>query len=163
MEAATAALPLELSSEARLWWGWHDAIRGDADPRDGVLAPGSYMLSLEQAVAAYEDNRALAAERDDQGDPDVWWHPDWIPLLEPDNGVTIACDCSVAPGDPSPLWVVWWKLPDYDGPRRKTDSVGQMVDWWLEALNAGVWSYDPENRRWQRDWEAVPADRTGLV
>jgi hypothetical protein len=38
-----------------------------------------------------------------------------------------------------------------------------MVDWWLEALNAGVWSYDPENRRWQRDWEAVPADRTGLV
>jgi hypothetical protein len=164
IDAGTAALPLELSAEGRVWWGWHNGTLPDRDPRDGMLNPGCYLLSLEQAVAAYDQNRALAEERTrDEGNPDVWWNPRWIPLLEPDVGATVACDCSIAPGEPSPLYVVWWKLPDYDKPPRRADSVGQMVEWWLEALDTGIWRYDRATRRWQRDWQAVPPERDGLI
>jgi hypothetical protein len=162
MAAAVDALPLELSAEARVWWRWRDGVRPDAPPGSGHIAPGTHLLSLERAVRAYRENRLLAAEIDPEN-PDRWWNPQWLPLLSPDNGTTIGCDCSVTGGEPSPLHVVWWEDPDEGAPRRAAGSLGQMVVWWLEAIDAGVWGYDRDSRRWTRDWQGVPPERSGLV
>jgi hypothetical protein len=162
MDAAVAVLPLELSVEARVWWRWRNGVRPDAPAYGGHIAPGTYLVSLERAVRAHGENRLLAAERDAEN-ADRWWAPQWMPILSPDNGTTIACDCSVTEGLPSPLHVVWWEDPDADTPPRAAGSLGQMVVWWLEAIDAEIWGYDRDSRRWTRDWEAVPPERHGLV
>jgi cell wall assembly regulator SMI1 len=162
MAAAVAALPLELSLEARVWWGWHNGILDGEGLYRGLIAPGTYLRSLEQAIRDHDENRALAEERDPENG-DLWWDPAWMPILSPDNGTTIGCDCSVAEGEPSPLHVVWWENPDDPGPRQAAQSLGQMVVWWLDAVDSGIWRYDPTEGRWRRDWAAVPAERNGLV
>jgi hypothetical protein len=164
MAARVHPLPLELSREARVWWGWHNGTLPVEDYRYGLIAPGRYLVPLERAVADYRENRLLAEERARAGgSPEVWWDPKWIPLLSPDNGTTIACDCSVGPRDPSPLHVVWWKLPDYDRPQRASDSLGQMIVWWIEAIDSGMWHYDRDAAIWRRDHRAIPPQRDGLV
>jgi hypothetical protein len=162
MAAVVAPLQLELSAEARVWWGWRNGFVPGAPPYGGLIAPGCYLVSLERAVTGHAENRALAEERE-PSHPDHWWDSLWVPILSPANGTTIGCDCSVAEGEPSPLHVVWWKNPDDDAPRRTAGSVGQMLVWWLEAIDSGLWGYDRDARRWTRDWEAVPPERNGLV
>jgi hypothetical protein len=163
MAAIVEPLPLELSSEARVWWAWHNGSVVGEDRRHRQVAPGIYLLSLERAVASYHENRRLAEERVEGCNPDRWWNPEWLPLLSPDNGTTIGCDCSVARGRPSPLYVVWWKLPDYDGAQLSTGSMGQMIEWWMDAIESGIWRYDPAATLWTRDYRAVPPEKEGLV
>jgi hypothetical protein len=162
MAAAVAPLPLELSLEAKVWWGWHNGILAGEDPYRGQIAPGTYLRSLEQAVRDHSENRALAEERDPR-DRALWWDPEWMPILSPSNGTTIGCDCSVAEGKPSPLHIVWWKNPDDTRPRRAAGSLGQMVVWWLDAIDGGIWSYNRDEGGWRRNWAAVPPERNGLV
>lgn len=163
MASLVEPLPLALSTEAKSWWSWQNGSVPGMGPGRGQVAPGVYLVSLERAVSDYHENRLLAEERSEEGSPDSWWDPEWIPILSPENGTTIGCDCSVPPGSPSPLYVVWWKLPDHDGPQRATGSLGQMVEWWIEAINTGIWQYDRDAHRWHRDYRAVPRDREGIV
>jgi hypothetical protein len=44
-------------------------------------------------------------------------------------------------------------------------SFGEMVTWWIEALDDGSWRYDREAGRWDYNWELVDTERQlgGLV
>jgi hypothetical protein len=45
------------------------------------------------------------------------------------------------------------------------ESFGQMVTWWIDALDDGAWRYDREAGRWEYNWELVEPKRQlgGLV
>jgi hypothetical protein len=163
IDALVEPLPVGLSAEARVWWSWDGGGDWASDSTEHPIAPGMYWMSLDRAVAAYRENRALAEERGGTEGRDTWWRPAWIPLLSPDTGTTIACDCSVPTATPSPLFVVWWKLPDYDGPQDGTSSIRQMVEWWIEAIENNVWDYDRSAGAWRRDYQRVPPGREGVV
>jgi hypothetical protein len=126
------------------------SVRG-ASPYGGLIAPGCYLVSLERAVADRAENRALAEERE-PSNPDHWWDPLGCRSCRRPNGTTIGCACSVAEGSRARSTAVWWAHPDDDAPRRTAGSLGQMVVWWLEAIDTGVLGYDRGARRWTRDW-----------
>lgn len=160
IDELTAPLGLELPAEARTWWGWHDGVSVELTARFH-LGPSLPFFSLEQAASLCRRFREQAlrvwGERADE-----WWRPSWFPIT--DRVGAIRCECAVAHGAETPIY--WADSHDYDAEgltTPKVDSFGTMVDWWLEALDAGAWSYDREAGRWQRDSQAVPPGRTALV
>lgn len=168
-DSLTAPLGLHLPVEARIWWGWHDGVSADVLPGYGrtIGGPGFQFLPLKEAVAVYVRWRKLAGELagDFVGDPrvqladqDYWWPPSWFPITSASNGDTVACDCSVAEGDPTPIRVI---VAEEMGADREpaVDSFGQMIDWWIEALDLGAWRYDPDAARWNYDYKRLDPAR----
>lgn len=164
IDARTSTLGLTLPEEARLWWTWQDgATDAGAEPTSRYIGPGLPLLSLDEAVSLYARLREEAAlvweER-----ADYWWRPTWFPITE--RRGAIRCDCAVAEGAPTPIY--WAYSHDHDergltAPR--VDSFGTMVDWWIDALNAGAWVYDADSGRWGEHPDRLPPGRyeTGLV
>jgi hypothetical protein len=156
IDELTRPLGLRLPVEARTWWGWHDGV----DVELGIayeLGPSLAFLPLDRAVALCRLARAHAAEV--WGDrADEVWRPSWFPLAERTG--EIRCDCAVADGDPTPIF--WADSHDYDAEGLSTPkavSLGQMVGWWIEALETGAWEYDHGRGRWVRHRERLPAER----
>lgn len=145
MDDRTRPLGVTLPDEARLWWGWHDGVAvehygNDPQREIAVKAAGS---------GGYPP---------DWGDPDYWWHPQWFPITESISGSTVACDCSVRPGEPTPIRAVsWGTKEDSDVPVAR--SFGEMVEWWLEAFDTGAWRYDRTQQTWVYSWELLAAGR----
>lgn len=40
----------------------------------------------------------------------------------------------------------------------RAPSVGTMVQMWIDAIDAGLWTYDPETDVIEHDWDAMPAE-----
>jgi cell wall assembly regulator SMI1 len=171
IHAVARPLGLTLPREARLWWQWHDG----ADSPDGLkvsveLGPLGYEYRpLRDLVETLTWARAFAAESaaDPRMPPEAaqaryWWNDAWFPLFA-GLGI-VACDCSVSDGDPTPIRVVIWE----DGPPFddvKARSFGELITWWIEALEDGSWRYDPRSQQWERDHARISSSRrgTGLV
>ena len=169
MEALIEPLGLRLPTEARRWWGWHDGatLGGYAVSRE--LGPGRQFLSLSSAVEEYQQRRRLSVQAAQgssppMSEPDWWWHPTWLPLVD-GGGPTIACECSVVEGQPCPILVVnwheaaeWIEFPEAASPV-KARSFGDMVGLWLKALDCGAWRFDPSQGHWDGDYTLLdPAD-----
>lgn len=112
---------------------------------------GSYLrfLKLADAVGEYHSSRQVAetAARTAE-EADRLWHPGWLPIST--TGGVIACDCSVQSGAATPIRVVHWgHREDSDVP--VAESFGQMVAWWIEAIERGAWRYDTRVGRWEID------------
>ena len=78
--------------------------------------------------------------------------------------LSFACDCSVPDGKPSPIYAVnWGARQNFAEP--SASSLGEMVTWWLDALDGGAWRYEPDDAGWSYDWTLVDQERqlTGLV
>jgi cell wall assembly regulator SMI1 len=154
LDALTEPLGLRLPTEARMWWGWHDGIVPSGPGFEAVFGGSDFeYLPLDRAVDAYLLRRALAAEvavasqADGYGE-EYWWHPSWFPITEGGGGTTIACDCSVPFGDPTPIRSVRWDLGDeWAVPR--VDSFGELVRHWIAAIDRGTWCYDASQDRWR--------------
>jgi len=108
MDAITAPLGLRLPDEARVWWGWSNGA-----PRHPSGLP---YLPLEEAVDLYRSVRRMA---DDvaggapagaaHASADFWWERAWFPITRSGHGSTVACDCGVARGEPTPIRVIDWE------------------------------------------------------
>jgi cell wall assembly regulator SMI1 len=167
MDALAAPLGLHLPAEARMWWGWHDGVPAErcALARDrGIGGPGFQFLPLEEAIRDYRTGRRMVASGGDDLDVDRAWHPGWLPLTAALNGTVVLIDCSVAEDAASPIYALRWDSvhePRQPGAR----SFGEMVGWWIEALDQGAWRYDAAIGRWNYDYEMLPPERelTGLV
>jgi cell wall assembly regulator SMI1 len=149
MQSELEPLRLRLPSEAAVWWGWHNGVRR-GEPRD-MGGPVFMFLTLGDAVAEYHSSRRVAetaARHEDEAD--YLWHPTWFPISNTGYGAVIACDCSVADGAPTPIRVVHWGHNEAsDVP--VAESFGQMVAWWIEAIERGAWRYDRALGRWELD------------
>jgi hypothetical protein len=159
IEESLAPLELILPIEGRVWFGWHNG--GVGEGADFLLGPyGERFLTLEKAVDTYHEFREIAQSLVEPGvagldDPHTRWHPAWFPLVGPQKPVVI--DCSVAEGDPTPVRIV--DLADVEGsPQPRAPSMGQMVAWWIRAIDGGAWSWDRTHGRWQTHRERLGAD-----
>jgi hypothetical protein len=76
-------------------------------------------------------------------EPDRWWSRSWFPITTSASGNTVACDCSTGAAAATPIRVVDWHAATEPGahlPRAR--SFGEMVSWWIEAIDTGVLAYD---------------------
>lgn len=147
MDAALAPLGLRLPIEGRAWWSWHDGARPAG--REKLFGPAQNCLSLDAAVAQYRQSRFIAesiAEKElpPLDDPDTAWHPAWFPIKGP--GLPVVIDCSVEEGEPTPVrFIDWQNVDGFDKP--KAYSFGQMISWWIEALESGLGNGTQGSRR----------------
>lgn len=156
----------ELSAEARCWWNWRNGtLSARGRVAETAVGPHFLFVSLEEAVAVFHRSRAVAKETADaQGDappadlsdPDYWWEPAWFPFGVTGGGV-VAADLDQAARRTPVLhidWAVSEERADWSTP--KAASMGQLVTWWIEAIDDGVWTFHPE-RGWDSSaWERTP-------
>jgi cell wall assembly regulator SMI1 len=164
IDSAMGSLGLRLPTEATLWWRWHNGVPSGS-PRD-MGGPALACLGLEAAVREYHSSRRVAEQAAmTDGEADRLWHPTWFPITNTGYGGVIACDCSVPEGSPTPIRrVAWGYNEESDVP--VAESFGQMVGWWIDAIERGAWRYDTTLERWEIDHRqlANPAlELTGLV
>jgi hypothetical protein len=144
-----AKLGLDLPIEGEVWWGWHDGAIGDG--RRKLFGPYQECLSLEGAVAQFRQSRSIAERIAADSpppldDPDRAWDPAWLPIKG--EGHPVVIDCSVGPGQPSPVRFIDWQ--NVDGFRiPQALSLGRMILWWIEALESGAWRWDNNETAWR--------------
>jgi cell wall assembly regulator SMI1 len=147
-------LGLRVPCEAAIWWGWHGGVLSGR-PSD-MGGPVFRFLTLGDAVQEYRSSRRVAeyaARTEDEADH--LWHPSWFPITNTGYGAVIACDCSVAEGAPTPIRAVHWgHNEESDVP--VAESFGQMVGWWIDAIERGAWRYDMSLGRWEIDRQRLP-------
>lgn len=163
IDALTAPLGLRLPTEALLWWTWRDGAVAEDLAIERELGPGFEFLPLAQAVEQCVFQRKLAAEfGESPADAEFWWHTSWFPITH--RGGAVACDCSVAKGAPTPIFSPFSHDLDVDGRTHPAAlSFGQMVRWWIEAFEEGIWRYDAIARSWDYRRENRPPARERLV
>ena len=182
MDALVAPLGLELSRDARVWWGWHDGA--DAPSRSiqerSIGRPSFSYVPLAEAVElAYESEQiAKDVARHGRGltaNAQFWWEPTWLPIT-PESRGPIALDCGGPPGRPSPiLRVDGSDLPPDNsdesllrGPSFRTPkarSFAEMIGWFTDGFDAGAYRYDKTRGYWLYDDTRLPrrVARSGLA
>lgn len=151
IDALTAPLGLELPVEARRFWSWHNGTV-EGRPVDRLLGPLDLLfLTLEETVEICRSRRKIAEDVVPDR-PEDEWRPAWFPLARHGN---LAFDCGVPPGSPSPVWNTDPWVNDDIG-TQVAASIGEVVGWWLEALDQGAWEYDARSEQWRRHFDVLP-------
>jgi len=165
------SLKVELPTELRTWWAWHDGQVTNWKGRPRAIAPSLTPMSSAQSrewwQSSLEKAQEMAAEAP-EGTPmshaDYWWRSRWVPLFSDGSGYLVG-DCSLGDPDVAPIRRIEWG-PDLDEVARpRTDSFGQLVEWWIEALDLGLWGFDRDAQRWTwAPWDRALSDRyQGLI
>jgi cell wall assembly regulator SMI1 len=167
IDRLTEPIGLRLPNEPRAWWRWHNGVPRSVPLRvDREMgAPGFVAWPLDEAVAAYQRKRALVKEMfiDDDEDPDWWWDPAWFPVSLGGRDATLTCDCSRG-GDITPILLVDHR--NVEGFRHtRARSLGELVTWWIEALENRGWQYNQETNAWDSDPAGLDTSRetTNLI
>jgi len=157
IDDATAPLGLRLPVEARIWFSWHDGV-----PHWGassqLTSAGWMPLPMVDALGQYHQNRRLSVELYEpsiEASPDAAWPPSWFPLAMVPGGDTLAVDCDVPEGHPTPVRAVTWEDVDYARP--KADSLTQAVEMWLRAIDEGLHGYSAEEG-WYDRWPDITVE-----
>jgi hypothetical protein len=145
-------LPLEVKQ----WWGWHDGtdIKPDERAVRGSIGPGFIFLGAKRAA---EDSRWVRNDAEEvwPEDPDRLWRKTWLAI---DPLGRIACDCAGEADAPVPIVKGDPHLVSEVGDVAAR-SFGEMVGWWIEALETGAWIYELEQERWERNPELISLER----
>lgn len=151
-------LPLEVKQ----WWGWHDGTDSKMHERStqGLIGPWFIFLRTEWAITVTRERREDAEDTAPE-DPDSLWRKTWLAIGSLGKE---ACDCAVEVDAPVPILNVDYHHVDVPG-TVSARSFGEMVRWWIEALEVGAWVYDPEDDWWRQKPELISPERelTGLV
>jgi cell wall assembly regulator SMI1 len=158
MERLVAPLEITLPAELRRWWGWRNGVSRAAikSERERWLGYQEVLVPLAEAVeirTSWFEFRIKATGYP----PD--WEPTWLPIGQ---GVSdIVCDCSderIAP-------VLLLDPMDEDARKPRTRSLGDLVSWWIEAMDIGAWTYVGGREGWEVDWERLSPEmrRSALV
>lgn len=147
IDAATAAVGLQLPQEARLWWQLHNGVPllpGEL-PGRGHAGPSWWLLPLDVASShASEMRDEVSLFADDFGDDEVW-SDTWLPIAV-DGARYLVCDCAGgASGPTAAVYSVWLQMDSYP----RLPSIGSLVELWLSAIRKGHWVYDPDSGQWE--------------
>ena len=151
-----------LPDELRMWWRWHDGAM--AEPHERLsrvsLGPSFNFLGTNRAIEFSQQMRKMAFEIDPD-DPNSGWASNWVAIS---STGPVACNAGIDLGGQAPVLDVDYHHTSEPG-RAVAISLGEMVRWWIEALESGAWLYDREADSWKRRDELVPRERelTGLV
>ena len=139
--ALVGPLGLTLPEEARIWWGWHDGVT-EATANGWQIGPSLGFYSLAEAVDEYRWIDDNMEERD--------FPRSWLPLTA-DEGGPLAVDCAADPVV-APVKSIDFEVDIFPG----GDSLGDVVELWIEAMSTGAWSWNPAGY-WDRDLDRAPA------
>lgn len=165
IDAVVGPLGLDLPAEARTWWGWHNgAAKPKTYAKERFVSPGLEFLSLSEAVDVYREDRSIFEDFDDG--PDYWWPPSQLVLFSRDQG-TVTFDCDATNRTRSPLYFSdhFARSPEKDFSVPVARSFGEMVTWWIEAWDEGLYAYDAEEDRFSVDLDRLDRarERSGLM
>lgn len=150
-----------LPSEVKTWWAWHDGT-DDGIPGEhaakGLIGPFFEFHSTTQAIYYTQECRD-DAEVIAPDDPDATWGKTWLAI---GNVGKVACESSVEADAPVPILDVDYHHVDIPG-TVFARSFGEMVSWWIEALEVGAWRYEPERDVWNYREDLVPPERVRLA
>ena len=155
IDELTAEIGLRLPEEARTWYRWHDGTDPVEYTHQRWIGPGHSLISLADSVEQTRKQRDTLAH-DGFLPPEEWWAPSWF-ALTPSNG-SLVCDCSVAPGEVTPIRIVRWDDQPDGHAKIRTRSLGELVSWFIEAFDCGAWCYragtvgwdpNPDVLRWE--------------
>jgi hypothetical protein len=157
-----AYLGRSVPRELRQWWGWHDGtdVRENERAVQCSIGPTFIVLASAEAVE-FSRKLRLGAEEDAPEDPDSLWASSWLAIGSQGR---VACESNIEADAPVPVLDVDYHKAAYPG-AVIARSLGEMVRWWIEALESGAWRYNDEHGWWERHSELVPPERdlTGLV
>jgi hypothetical protein len=153
LDELAAAYGFTLPHEARVWWSWHDGSSDNRRPNAEPF-PGWWLPSLERCIerAAREWERYVDIYGDDV--EDEVWRRSWLPVLTDIAGEHIVIDCVDGLERPSPLYLVE-RTSMRDRFQARTASFGQLIEWWIEAIDVGAVGFD--GTRLVSDDERFPA------
>lgn len=153
-------LDLMVPAELRMWWDWHDGtdVKMGERAAHGTIGPFFAPLSATQAIDVTGECRDGALE-DAPHDPDFLWKANWLAVWSYGK---VACDCAVGVDAPVPILSVDYHHVDVPG-TVVARSFGEVIGWWIEALECGAWRYDTGRDVWERREDLVPPEREALV
>lgn len=142
----TAPFGLEVGEEAMAWWRWRNGSIGHLRPAEGALW-------LERSLEIYQTRRQEAERAatepdcaDSLRDPDIWWHPRWLPFNHTSGAHLLVIDCSTNSAS-RPLRHIDWGIvgtPGYAKPL--WPSISSWVTDLVEELRSDCYRYDGELR-----------------
>jgi hypothetical protein len=157
MHGLAEPLGLRLPAEARTWWGWHDGVRGRVPSR--MNGADWAFLPLESALAetAWRRESWLSPAG---ADAERFWSTSWLVLSTNMHGAAIVIDALDDSAPASPVRYI-----ETEDSRSSVDpatrSMGEMVSWWLDAIDSGAHAYDASRHRWSSTWEELDPIRRG--
>jgi cell wall assembly regulator SMI1 len=167
-EMATIMAPLGLAvpAEARTWFGWHDGARSDGVAINWTMTGLGWKFfplshAVEEATEQRTRARQIAGERADA----LLWRDAWLPLADNFHAGVIVVDAT-APADrrETPVYYTEPELGTRAGAPRAA-TLGQMVTWWIEAIDEHVIDYDSSTGDWRYAVDQLDPqrERTRLV
>lgn len=157
--ATLSTVGLSATEEALTWWSWHDGAR------QREVVPAMRFLSVAQAVAeTLRTRQTIAAAWADVPDvlPEDVWDPAWLMwLMGARSHAAIACDGSPV----SPVYHFRNEEPSIGTHPVGARSIGEVVGWWIEAIDGGALYYASDSPTWRTNFELLPPDRreSGLM
>ena len=137
-----------------MWWGWHDGASARTRPKAEPY-PGWWLGSLTSAVAQarweWEEAYGLLGDQAET----LLWRRSWLPIMTGMAGEHAVIDCAVAPEKPSAVCYFDREMADKFVPR--APSVGTIIGWWIDVIDAGFVSYNRSTDRWERDFARIEA------
>jgi cell wall assembly regulator SMI1 len=148
MDELAASIDLTLGHEPRGWWGWHDGSLT-------YILPGLGHLSLEEAIAEYTERRRWARRFMDESqtadalrDEEIWWRRSWLPIFETGGQHVLVLECE-EPDGPAPVRQIDWSLlPEAQYAAVLAPSLGEFLERYIAAIEAGRHWYDAEKGDW---------------
>jgi hypothetical protein len=135
MDTLTQPLGITLPLEARIWW------RRQNGGKNALVGSYRDFASLQEMI----DETLHLREVHAKGFADaglLMWKDNLIPMVG--DTTQFGCDCSVAAGEPSPIWVlVPSDAEDLQGP--VLPSLGALVEAFTLAVDEGIYEYIPEH------------------
>jgi hypothetical protein len=144
LDALTSTIGIALSTEARIWWAWHDGVDLERSPAYSSFGPGWDAYPLAHAIDDAKRMRQMAVmtARDQPGFRNQDWPASWIALCGNVSYTRIACDCTGPTAAPSPVHY-FDPSENMEPTQAKVGSIGELVHLWLDALDDGTWRVDP--------------------
>lgn len=147
---------VELPTELRTWFAWHD---GHIEGTGKLWSTGPLFEQMSAKVSRdwWQHSIAMGVRAAVDGpvgtplaDPDYWWREGWVPLASDGSGYIVAA-CDLGGPDVAPILRIEWG--DHVDAVPRADSFGQLVEWWIEAIESGMWTYDRDRDAWApRAW-----------
>jgi SMI1 / KNR4 family (SUKH-1) len=161
--ALTEPLGCSLPPEAQTWWSWRNGSTGNTT--DYMAWPGMWLVSLEESVEnSLSEWREFVSINGEEQTRERFWKPTWLPILSTSGGDHVVIDCAEQETT-SPV-----RAFDREGGgpfnfEPRAPSIGTMITWWIEGIDAGACWWDAERRLWMDDHKRLDPDnsRRGLI
>lgn len=135
---------LSAPDELVAWYSVFDGILASAGPLNAPPFPTFQLHSLDVALALYEREHEVMGVGHE-----IWnWNPRWLRIGSPVHSLAVRCSDEVdepvlvrAVGDDRNTQV--------ENPSYQVVSLCTPVQWWIEAIDHGLFSWDSGNQRWR--------------